>query len=374
MPRALSHRTTRDPSVAVRGERFLPLQSFAPPGVFPKTVAETNLYEPAERDERADAPTCPHEYIGPVCDGLHLGPELARGGMARVHAADSADRRDGRDAVVKVLERSAVNTRRVHALFERSAQIMADLAHPGVARVLGFERRGPRSFLAMERLRGGTLFERVKRGEPLQGAALDALLRALLEVVAHVHDRGYLHGDVTPGNVMFRKVDDARPVLVDFDGVCAEGEGALESLVMTPGYSAPEQRVGEVAVATDLFGVGATVVFAATGKAPDRLARVGRAMELDLGDARVSPRARAVLQRLVALDPAHRPRRAREALEALEAPAVTRVRTGSRLLLAAVVVLIASTIVAAATSAMAHRAPSPPTDRGAGAVHEPARG
>jgi serine/threonine protein kinase len=337
-------------------------------------VAETNLHEPAARDERADAPTSAHEYIGPVCDGLHLGPELARGGMARVHAADSSDRHDGRDAVVKVLERSAVNTRRVHALFERSARIMAELAHPGVARVIGFERRGPRSFLAMERLRGGTLFERVKRGEPLQGPALDALLRALLEVVAHVHDRGYLHGDVTPGNVMFRRDDDTRPVLVDFDGVCAEGEGALESLVMTPGYSAPEQRVGEVGVATDLFGVGATVAFAATGKAPDRLARVGRAMELDLGDARVSPRTRAVLQRLVALDPSQRPRRAREALEALEAPAAARVRTGSRLLLAAVVVLIASTIVAAATSAMAHRAPSPPTDRGSGTVHEPARG
>ena len=174
MSGALSHRTTRDPSVAVRGERFLPLQSFAPTGVFPKPVAETNLPEPDratfvagrarieraapdareaddarperhEHHERADARTWAHEHLGPVCDGLHLGPELARGGMARVHEAYA---RDGRDAVVKVLERSAINTRRVHALFERSAQIMAQLAHPGVARVLGFERDGSARFVA----------------------------------------------------------------------------------------------------------------------------------------------------------------------------------------------------------------------------------
>ncbi len=354
MPRALSPSTRRDPPVVPRATPGPPRQLHALSGVFPNAVNEL-LPAPAD-DDRREQTTCAHEHLGPVCGGLHLGPQVARGGMARVFAATS---RDGADAVVKVLERDAVNTARVHALFQRSARVMAELAHPGIARVLGFERRGARSYLAMERLAGGTLFERVKRDGPMRGAALEALLRGLLEVVAHVHDRGYLHGDVTPGNVMFRAPGDARPVLVDFDGVCAEGEGALESLVMTPGYSAPEQRIGEIGATSDLYGVGATVVFAATGLAPDRLSRVGRAMQLDLGEARVPPRVAALLQRLVALAPERRPRRAREAVEALEAPAIKGERTMSRLLVAAVVVVIASTIVAAATGALGDRGAAP---------------
>lgn len=336
--------------------------------------------EAAAKDGRASG-VCAYEMEpSSVCGRWHLGSELARGGMARVYRAvvdpREAPANDGGaplEAVVKVLDRDALHTERVHDLFARSAAIMGAFDHPGVARVLGFERRASRSLLVMERLRGGTLHERVKLYGKLEGSALDALLRALLEAVAHVHDRGYLHGDLTPGNVMFRAASDARPVLVDFDGVCEEGEGALESLVMTPGYSAPEQRAGEVSLATDLYGVGATVVFAATGKAPDRLGRVGRAMELDLGDARVSSRTRAVLQRLVALDPRARPRRARAAIEALEEPAVRSTRGAGRLLVAAVVVAVASTLVAAAASAMARRAPEPPTER-AVIEHAHARG
>jgi serine/threonine protein kinase len=357
----------------------------------PRADARTSAHDPAHpapgawadgQDGRASGVFVSEMEPSLVCDRWHLGSELARGGMARVHGA-LVDPRSAllspglpaNDAVIKVLDRTPLHGERVHDLFERSARIMERLAHPGVARVLGFERRASRSLLVMERLRGGTLFERVKRHGPLVGAAFDALARALLEAVAHVHDRGYLHGDLTPGNVMFRSDGDARPVLVDFDGVSEEGEGALESLVMTPGYSAPEQRAGEVSLATDLYGVGATLVYAATGTSPDRLGRMGRAMELELGEARISPRARALLQKLVALDPRQRPKRAREAIELLDEPAVRSTRSASRLLVAAVVVAVASTLIAAGAATMSRRTPEPtPTGIGQPTERGPARG
>jgi serine/threonine protein kinase len=190
--------------------------------------------------------------------------------------------------------------------------------------VIGFETNRRRSFFAMERLRGGTLWSRVAPthgGRKLDAAQVDRLLRRLLETAAHLHAHDLVHGDVTPRNVMFRAPDDEQPVLVDFDGLCTPKEKDVASLVMTPGYTAPEQRVGELSFGSDLYGIGATVIFAATCKAPDRLEREGTHLDVDLSSADVSPSTRRILRALVALDPLRRPSSARVALATLDAEA-----------------------------------------------------
>lgn len=308
---------------------------------------------------RADATTCPHcdASVEPstscrscgralaVCGGFRLGEELDRGGVARIFAASSDD---GRSAAVKLMERTPLNPWPVHQLFARSARLLSGLSHVGLPRVLGFEKSPRRSFLAMERLCGGTLYRRVADGGKLDGAAVDALLRALLESAAYLHARGLVHGDITPRNVMFRSADDVRPVLVDFDGLCGHDEPGVASLVMTPGYTAPEQRAGTVSVASDLYGIGATLVFAATGRAPDQLSRIGARLEVDLDGATLWPRTRRVLQRLVALEPAHRPTSAQAAITSLE-PSPVRLRSlGTRLLVAALFVFLVCALAACA--------------------------
>ncbi|MBI2394242.1 MAG: serine/threonine protein kinase [Deltaproteobacteria bacterium] len=303
----------------------------------------------APRGDSAPAPGC-RQCGRPmaVCGGFGLRAEVGRGGTARVRAAEHAD---GRTAVVKVLERNAFNTWKVHQLFARSARLAATFDNVGLPRVLGFERTGLRSFLAMERLNGGTLSDRVVARRFVTGAAFEDLLRKLLEVVAYLHDRSFMHGDVTPRNVMFRGERDSQPVLIDLDGLCSPDEHGLPSLVMTPGYTAPEQKAGYVGVAGDLYGVGATMIYAATGKPPDKLDRVGDRLELEVALPGVSAEARELIQRLVDLRPERRPRSARAALRMLDRGTRPRLRHLGAMLVAAAVFLALIISVAVATHA-----------------------
>ncbi len=251
-----------------------------------------------------------------VCGGFRLGEELGHGGLGTVFAAETDA---GQPAAVKVLAESALNPAEVLRVFCDSARLLATLAHPGLPRVLGFEARDHRSFLALERLDGGTLAQQIMAGKRFVDADLHALLDELLAVVAHLHERAILHGDVTPRNVMFR-AGEPRPVLIDFDGIAAEGVARSPTLVITPGYTAPEQRTGEVSVEADLYGIGATVYYAATGRSPNSLERHGG--RPDLSRVRADAVTKAVIGALLHLDPARRPSSAAFARRLLAQPAV----------------------------------------------------
>jgi len=285
-----------------------------------------------------------------VCGGFEVGDEVGRGGFAKVCEARHAD---GREAVVKILEKTAFNPWQVHHLFARSARLAAGFEHEGLPRVLGFERKGERSFLAMERLRGGTLGDRVLSGTRVHGPAFEELLRRLLEAVSYLHERSFIHGDVTPRNVMFRTARDSKPVLIDLDGLCSPHEHGLPSLVMTPGYTAPEQKAGEVSAHSDLYGVGATMIYAATGHSPDHFLR-SAAGDLQVNLPGVSGEARALVQRLVDLEPRRRPKNARAALRMLNR-GTRRLRHLGATLLAAAVVLAVVISLAVATHASTMR-------------------
>lgn len=291
----------------------------------------------APRPRASLAPTC-GQCGRPlsVCGGYAVGLEVGRGGVAKVREAAHPD---GTSAVVKVLERTAFNPWQVHQLFARSARLASSFDHVGLPRVLGFERTGDRSFLAMEHLRGGTLSERVVQRRFVTGAAFELLLRNLLEIVAYLHARSFVHGDVTPRNVMFRAERDDQPVLIDLDGLCSPEEHGLPSLVMTPGYTAPEQKAGTVTEVSDLYGVGATLIYAATGRSPDQLDRSGADRELAVSLPGVSLEARTLVQRLLDLDPRRRPKSARAALRMLDGRNKSG-RYGAMLFAAAVMLLV----------------------------------
>ena len=153
----------------------------------------------------------------------------------------------------------------------REAAAMATLDHPGVVRLLDVIDDGDDVVLVMPYLSGGTLTDRVHAHGPMPTHLVMALADQLLGALAAAHRAGIVHRDIKPGNVLFDRAGNA--YLTDF-GVATmrdatSGLTASEVVIGTPEFMAPEQARGEGATAaTDVFSLGATLRYAATGSPP----------------------------------------------------------------------------------------------------------
>jgi hypothetical protein len=123
----------------------------------------------------------------------------------------------------------------------------------------------------MPYLSGGSLAERVAQHGPAPADEVERQARGLLAALATAHRAGIVHRDIKPANVLFD--DQGQPCLADF-GVAlsrdqTHGLTVAGMVVGTPGFMAPEQARGEpVSPATDVFSLGATLLYAATGEGP----------------------------------------------------------------------------------------------------------
>ncbi len=143
------------------------------------------------------------------------------------------------------------------------------------------------------------------------------LLRQILPVLAMVHGRGVVHGDVNPRNLLRRDVD-GLPVLLDFGLIQAIGDAPLAGA--TAGY-APRSQGRQDAAATwmDLHGLGVTALVLLSGKTPEGLIDVSGADWLWPEGLELDPAFRAVLERLISESFGQRFESAAEVLKALEA-------------------------------------------------------
>lgn len=236
-----------------------------------------------------------------------VGP-LGSGGMGAVYRAVDAD---GVTVALKLLHPHLTADPDARLRLEREVANLRRARHPGVARVLDAEIDATEAFVVTELVAGTDLATRVRDRGPLAGAGLAGLAEGLRAALAHVHDVGVVHRDLTPGNVM---VTSDGPVLIDFGVAQEETDPRVTStgfVVGTPGYLAPEVLDGaEPSAATDWWGWAAVLAFAATGRqpfgpgpTPALLARV-RAGEPDLDglDEAVAAALRGALDR----DPAAR--------------------------------------------------------------------
>jgi serine/threonine protein kinase len=203
---------------------------------------------------------------------------LGRGGMGVV---DLAVDRSGRPVALKrlALRGSAEEMHLARLRVRREAEVLGVLDHPHIVPLLDVVDDGDDIVLVMPYLSGGTLGQLVATRGPMPPAYVGQLADALLDALATAHRAGIVHRDIKPANVLFD--ESGRAYLTDF-GVAlmrgaTSGLTAAEVVIGTPEYMAPEQARGERATAaSDVFSMGATLRFAATGEPP-----FGR------GDARV---------------------------------------------------------------------------------------
>ena len=191
---------------------------------------------------------------------------LGEGGSGRVYAA----RWRGRPVALKVLREERADERD-RARFLAEAALLASIDHPGVVKVLGAGLLPDgRPYLAMERLAGRTLAERIARG-PLPPVAAVRLFRQVAAAVAALHARGLVHRDIKPENVFLAG---ARAVLLDF-GIAVSEDAPASTVTRdgtvrgTPATMAPERFFGAPATtATDAYELAVLFYAMVTGRLP----------------------------------------------------------------------------------------------------------
>ena len=203
--------------------------------------------------------------------GYTLIREIGRGGVSVVHQA--VDRRTGKTVALKVhtIPPSLSDAEREMVLirFEREAQAMSRLSHPGIVSIHEVGEHAGQHFLALEYLEGQTLDERLALG-PLTPAQALPILRQLAEAVDAVHAAGIVHRDIKPENVML--LPDGAAKLLDFGVARRQDDTAITSmgaLVGSPTHIAPEQLRGNHGdPASDIWALGVLLYEMLAGHPP----------------------------------------------------------------------------------------------------------
>ena len=245
-------------------------------------------------------------HTAPVVPGYTLEARLGRGGSGEVWRA--VPRRGGAAVAVKVLvagdpERQA-----------REAALLGELDHPHLVRLLEVvhqpQRGGaPRVALVLELLAGGSLAALLARRGRLRPGEVVTAIAPVAAALAHAHDNGVVHGDLSPGNIVF--TGEGRPVLTDLGVARVLGETSAGEV--TPAYVDPTvARGGAPGPASDVFGIAAAAFHALTGVAPwnaatpaDTLAVAAEGLLPDLAELAAEAPAEllAVIGRGLAPDP-----------------------------------------------------------------------
>src|SRR5262249_29845698 len=160
--------------------------------------------------------------------------------------------------------------------FQTERQVLAELQHPHIARLLDGGTTGDgRPYFVMEYIDGEPLDRYCDRHRPGTRERLQMLL-TVCAAVQHAHERGVLHRDLKPGNVLVTA--DGTPRVTDF-GLAkrledqagsppATGQTPSGAILGTPSYMAPEQAGGKVGPAADVYALGSILYELLTGRPP----------------------------------------------------------------------------------------------------------
>jgi hypothetical protein len=255
---------------------------------------------------------------------------IGRGGMAEVYQA--YDSRENRTVALKILPAALASDDEYRKRFEREARVMAGLQHPNIVRIheYGVERNIP--FIVMEHLAGSDLGDHLRRVGRIPVNQLRAIAGDICSALDYAHDRGLVHRDVKPSNVMLVLGSPGlSAVLMDF-GIAKILEGVSlvtrSGFVGTLDYIAPEQIQGSdnLSRRADIYSLGVMLFQMATGELPFAYNNTGALLMAHLTQQPPDARRLApdlpsgvakAIQRAMAKDPEERFETATELSEAL---------------------------------------------------------
>jgi serine/threonine protein kinase len=150
--------------------------------------------------------------------------------------------------------------------FLDESRTLASFRHPNIVRVMRFFEANGSAYMVMEFVEGAALGEWVKAHRPIVEAQAASIVAPLLDGLEVVHNAGFLHRDIKPGNVYVR--DDGSPVLLDF-GSARQRSSQLTAIV-TPGYAPFEQyhTQGNQGPWSDIYALAGVLYWMVTGNPP----------------------------------------------------------------------------------------------------------
>jgi len=185
---------------------------------------------------------------------------IGRGGMADVYKG--RHERLDRDVAIKVLHNYLAEGEDFLVRFEREARAVASLRHPHIVQVYDFDAQDENIYMVMEYIGGGSLKDLLQKtaaqGRYLPLDRVQGILEQVAAALDNAHEKGMLHRDVKPANVMLD--EEGRAFLADFGIariISTTQFTVTGSLVGTPAYMSPEQGRGETLTpASDLYSLG----------------------------------------------------------------------------------------------------------------------
>jgi hypothetical protein len=223
-----------------------------------------------------DCRRCGSVSVVPVkFGGFLLLNTVGVGGMGTVYKA--VDLSLNRYLALKILRPQLAANPEFIERFTREARAAAAVNHPNVAQVYSFGERDGQYYLAMELLERGSLDDRIVREGKLSEKEVLEVASAVASGLRAAWQRGLLHRDIKPGNILFTQ--DAVPKIVDFglarlqsestEAENAAGPGEEPQVWGTPYYIAPEKLRGHPDdFRSDMYSLGATLFHALAGRPP----------------------------------------------------------------------------------------------------------
>ena len=256
------------------------------------SVDATSTHAP-DRPPSTEYHDTPTACVGSILAGKYqLIEEIGVGGMGSVYMAQQTEPVN-RAVAIKVIK-AGMDSKAVLARFEAERQALAMMDHPNIARVFDAGATdGGRPFFVMELLKGMPITQFCDEHQLTTRQRLE-LFVPVCQAIQHAHQKGIIHRDIKPTNVLVSMYDDCPvPKVIDFGIAKASGQSLTDNMLMTgfgavvgtPEYMSPEQanlNNMDIDTRSDVYSLGVLLYELLTGHTPVDRKTLGKAALLEI--------------------------------------------------------------------------------------------